>query len=57
MTEKKSRLRVKIFFGFKEDLEDKMQAWLDSTPETEDLKLVVPASLGNVVVLIIFYKI
>jgi len=52
----KSRLRVKVFFGFKEDLEEKMQKWLDSTEATEDIKLVVPASLGNVVVLIIFYK-
>jgi hypothetical protein len=58
MAEKKrSPLRVKVFFGFKEDLEEKMQAWLDSTPEAEDLKLVIPASLGHVVVLIIFYKI
>lgn len=58
MAEKK-KLRIKFFISLKDDLqalEAKMQAWLDSTEEEEDVKNIIPVSIGNVALIIVLYK-
>jgi hypothetical protein len=59
MSERK-KMKVKFFISLKDDLqglEKKMQEWLDSTPEEESVVTVLPISVGNVVVLIVLYKV
>lgn len=56
MAEEKKKLRVKVIATLKEDLEAKIQEWLDSTPETEEIKYMLQGHVGVVIFVIIFYK-
>lgn len=59
MANDKKRTRVKIFVGLNNDfeaLEKKMNDWLASTEAEEEVKAIIPASVGNVVLLIVIYK-
>lgn len=54
---KKNRTKVHVVICMKEELQERLQNWIDENPGEEDIRFQVPIVVGQVIVLIIFYKI